>query len=127
MDLIRESDVGLLPTRQDTYGFSVLEMQAASIPVITTDIRALPEINNNSCGWLISVPKNKNGESFYRNNSEASMLATEIRNGLSKVFTEILEDDGNIILDKGSAAFSRICKEHSVEKFSDKLDGIYNL
>lgn len=55
------------------------------------------------------------------------MLATEIRNGLSKVFTEILEDDGNIILDKGSAAFSRICKEHSVEKFSDKLDGIYNL
>lgn len=127
LDLIRESDVGLLPTRQDTYGFSVLEMQAASIPVITTDIRALPEINNNSCGWLISVPKNKNGEAFYRNNSEASMLATEIRNGLSKVFTEILEDDGNIILDKGSAAFSRICKEHSVEKFSEKLDEIYNL
>jgi len=51
--------VGMLPTRGDTYGYSVLEFQASGCPVISTDVRALLEINNEDCGWIINVPKNK--------------------------------------------------------------------
>jgi glycosyltransferase involved in cell wall biosynthesis len=51
--------LGFLPTWQDTYGYSVLEMQACGCPVITTDVRSLAEINSEDAGWLINVPKNK--------------------------------------------------------------------
>lgn len=55
---MKNSHVGLLQTWSDTYGYSVLEFQACACSVITTDLRALPEINNNEVGWLIELPKN---------------------------------------------------------------------
>ena len=30
-------------------------MQASGLPVITTDVRALPEINQEQCGWILPV------------------------------------------------------------------------
>lgn len=57
LDLMSISDLGLLPTYFDTYGYSVLEFQAHGCPVVTTDICALPEVNNNEVGWVISVGK----------------------------------------------------------------------
>ena len=50
LELMKKSHIGLLPTYADTYGYSVLEFQAAGCPVITTNVRALPEINNNNLG-----------------------------------------------------------------------------
>lgn len=58
LELMKSAHVGLLPTFADTYGYSVLEFQACGCPVISTDVRALPEINNNEIGWMIKVPKN---------------------------------------------------------------------
>ena len=62
LNLMKTCDIGLLPTYADSYGFSVLEAQACGLPVISTDVRALPEINNTDCGWLIRVQK-RNGRS----------------------------------------------------------------
>ena len=59
--LLVNSHVGLLPTFDDTYGYSVLESQAAGSPVITTDVCALPEINNEQCGWVIRLPRDEFG------------------------------------------------------------------
>ena len=59
IELFKKSHIGLLPTWADSFGYSVLEAQACGCPVITTDIRALPEINNNDIGWVIEVPKDK--------------------------------------------------------------------
>jgi len=59
LELLKRADVGLLPSYADTYGLSVLEAQACGKPVITTDIRALPEINPETAGWLIKVPKKR--------------------------------------------------------------------
>lgn len=53
IELYKNSHVGLLPTWADSFGYSVLEAQAAGCPCITTDIRALPEINNDDIGWII--------------------------------------------------------------------------
>ncbi|MFH4294310.1 glycosyltransferase, partial [Acinetobacter baumannii] len=62
IEMIREHHIGLFPTWADTFGYSVLEFQACGCPVISTDVRALSEINNNDIGWLINVDKNKYGE-----------------------------------------------------------------
>lgn len=55
IELYKNSHVGLLPTWADSFGYSVLEAQAAGCPCITTDIRALPEINNDDIGWVINL------------------------------------------------------------------------
>ena len=39
------SHIGLLPTYNDSYGYSVIEFFSYGCPVITTNILALPEIN----------------------------------------------------------------------------------
>lgn len=57
IELYKNSHVGLLPTWADSFGYSVLEAQAAGCPCITTDIRALPEINNDDIGWVIKLPR----------------------------------------------------------------------
>ena len=64
LEIIKQHNIGLLPTFADTYGYSVLEMQASGVPVITTNIRALSEINNDECGWIINIKKNKYGEAL---------------------------------------------------------------
>ena len=54
MKNIVNSDLGLLPSWSETYGYSVLEFQACDVPVITTDVRALVEINYSKL--LINAP-----------------------------------------------------------------------
>ena len=54
MKFIINSDLGLLPSWSETYGYSVLEFQACDVPVITTDVRALAEINYSKS--LIKAP-----------------------------------------------------------------------
>lgn len=63
LDVFRRSHIGLLPTWADSYGYSVLEAQAAGCAVISTNLRALPEINTEERGWLLNMPLNewKNG------------------------------------------------------------------
>jgi len=82
LDLLKGADVGLLPTWADTYGLSVLEAQAAGCPVITTNVRALPEINNNHVGWLIRVPKDDLGEANYTTPEDRENLSQVIQDGL---------------------------------------------
>ena len=44
MRLIEQSDVGLLPSLDDTFGWSALEAMSQGLPVVGTNICALPEI-----------------------------------------------------------------------------------
>ena len=56
LELLSGSHIGLLPSFAETYGYVVLEMQAAGVPVVTTDIRAFSEVNPDECGWRIRTP-----------------------------------------------------------------------
>ena len=124
--LMRTADVGMLPSYADTYGFSVLEAQASGLPVITTDIRALPEVNNPSVGWLIKVPKNALGEALYATAEEREVLSQSIRAGLEQSVRHIAADPGQIVV-KGAAALDRIRKEHDPAAYADALRQIYGL
>jgi Glycosyltransferase len=126
LTLMRAADVGLLPSYADTYGFSVLELQACGVPVITTDIRALPEINNSALGWLIKVPKNALGEALYTTAEEREALSQSIRSDLAQIVRDIAADPAQIAV-KGTAALERIRKEHDPAAYADALRQVYGL
>ena len=125
LELMKNSHVGLLPTWAETYGFSVLEMQASGCPVITTDIRALPEINNNALGWLIPIPKNRLGEAIYTTAEDRAVIAQAIETGLEKCLIEIFENPTSV-KSKAENCLTRIKQHHSPEAHANMLRKIYN-
>ncbi|MFT4270422.1 MAG: glycosyltransferase [Pantoea sp.] len=124
IELLKETDVGLLPTWQDTYGFSVLEMQACGCPVITTNIRALPEINPISAGWIIECPLND----MYEHTVDSESAKQNIRKAvIAQMKTHIMNAvrDPHGIKRRSDNALRRIHDDHNPEVFSQKLNEIY--
>jgi glycosyltransferase involved in cell wall biosynthesis len=124
LDLMKQAHIGLLPTYADSYGYSVLEFQATGCPVISTNVRALPEINDNAKGWVIEVPKNRLGEAIYSTESDRLVLSEAIRIGLEKAVHEIFTDR-SIIPIKSEQAILSIKSNHSTEAFSSSMRRIY--
>ncbi|MGV8050129.1 MAG: glycosyltransferase family 4 protein [Anaerolineaceae bacterium] len=124
IELLKGCDVGLLPSYADTYGLSLLEAQACGCPVVSTDIRALPEINNDQIGWLIKVPKNTLGEALYTTADERAVLSATIQTGLEEAVRQIVDDPMKITI-KGEAAIARIREEHDPDIYAENLRQIY--
>ena len=124
LKIAKECNVGLLPTIADTYGYSVLEMQASGLPVITTNVRALSEINNNSCGWICKIPTNHYGEALYSNEDSMKKTQQIIEEELERNIMDIIENPGKI-KEKGKKAWERIKKFHNPQDYANKLYNIY--
>lgn len=125
LELMKNSDVGLLPTRADTYGYSILEMQAAGTPVITTDVRAIPEINTNETGWIIEVPKNNIGEAKYQTKKDMKQLRETIQNKLIIILEDILLNV-DTIRPRRLASLKRILKDHNPQNYEKAIQKIYD-
>lgn len=124
LEMIMGCHIGLLPTWADTYGYSVLEFQACGCPVISTDVRALSEINNNEVGWLIKVDKNAFGEAYFETNRQKELLVNTIENKMYNIIKDISNDINSIKI-KGIYSIERIKKEHNPEVYAKKLYEIY--
>ena len=124
LQIFARSHVALLPTYDDTYGFSVLEAQAAGCPAITTDACALPEFNDDSNGWLIQVPKDALGIPLHDTVEHRAQLSRCVRENLVRIVRDICADPSNISI-KGERAFARICQERSLEQRAGLLEEIY--
>lgn len=124
LELQKTCDIGLLPTYADTYGLSVLEAQASACPVISTDVRALPEMNNTDVGWLINVPKTELGEAYYQTPEERQILSERIQSGLEHIIRGIAQDPG-VIAKKGQAALEKIKAQHDPIRYGETLRKIY--
>ena len=125
LKLCKKAHVGCLPTLQDTYGYSTLEMQACGCPVITTNVRACPEINSEECGWIVPIKiDNIGGEAILFNREDRKEREEEIVNGLVRVFNDIFENPDKIE-EKALNARKRIVKEHSLEEYEKKLNALY--
>ena len=124
LELLKSADVGLPPSWADTFGLSVLEAQASGCPVITTDIRAFPEMNNPRVGWLIKVPKNELGEGLYTTEADRELFRRTLREGLESVVREIAANP-QMIAEKGSQALRKIREQHDPECYADALRQIY--
>lgn len=127
LELAKQAHVGLLPSMGDTFGFSVLEMQACGCPVITTDRQALPEINNNQCGWLISTKDFHlpHGDDFaHYTGDEVRTLSRVIEEKMVEIVTDILENKQLIYL-KAEKSLERIINRHGLQEYAEKLHSIY--
>ncbi len=122
--LFRDSHVALLPTYDDTFGYSVLEAQAAACPVITTDVCALSEINNDSVGWVISVPKNDLGIAQLQSVEQRKALSEQVEEDLVRNLRAICEKPEQI-KEKGLRAAQRVREEHNPRKVAVELEAIY--
>lgn len=125
IDLIKQCHIGLLPTWADTYGYSVLEFQACGCPVISTDVRALKEINNEDLGWIIKVDKNTRGEAYFSTISEQEKLKRDIKEQLKEIIKDIY-DKKTDIKKKGERCIEKIIEKHNEDEYSKKLKKIYN-
>lgn len=128
--LMKSCHVGLLPTMQDTYGYSLLEMQACGLPVITTAIRALIEINNDICGWMIPVDTVGPGnEAKYHTAEQRKKLESDILRGLEERFGNILNavgsNDTAELHTKALKSWERVKKYHEPESVGQELTKIY--
>jgi glycosyltransferase involved in cell wall biosynthesis len=125
LDLFARSHAALLPTYDDTFGFSVLEAQGAGCPVSTTDVGALPEINNTSVGWVVPVPKNELGVAHLKSAEERKSLSTIIEDGVAAAIEEICEN-ASTAETRGRNALDRVARDHSPSSRARILEGIYD-
>lgn len=124
LELIKSCDVGLLPTWNDTYGYSVLEMQACGVPVITTNVRALPETNTN--GWFVELDTNHNGEVLIFDNWNLKKKTREsMISQLYSIIDDICEHPDQIY-NKAQASLEYIKTKHSPESYAESLKSIYS-
>ena len=127
LKLAKQAHVGLLPSMGDTFGFSVLEMQACGCPVITTDRQALPEINNDQCGWIINTRgvQLPHGDDFgHYTRDEVGLLSSIIRETLIEIVTSVMEDR-LYLKEKAEKSLERIRIQHAPVEYARKLYSIY--
>ncbi len=123
LDLFLRSDVSLLPTYHDTYGFAVLESQAAACPVISTDCCALPEINDPDAGWLIRVPTDPLGDPYIETAEQRAVFSRTVSEGLRATVKEICRNP-EVIQAKGGTALGRIARMHDPSRIRDAVEAI---
>lgn len=117
LEKCREATIGLLPSAADTYGYAVLEMQAAGCPVITTNVRAFPEINHEECGWICELPVDASGCCAKEAKESWSEILTK---ELERCFQEIFEHPEQIKV-KSRLALERIRTMHDPERYQQEL------
>jgi glycosyltransferase involved in cell wall biosynthesis len=124
LELFKASDIALLPSFAETYGYSVLEAQACGTPVITTNVRSFPEINNEQCGWIIPLALNERRDAALATAEERLRASDMLVDGLRAVLCKI-DDDRSCVDRKGLASLERIQRQHAPDEFAAKLKTIY--
>lgn len=119
-----EAHVMLLPTHADTYGYSVLEGQACGCACITTNVNALPEINNEETGWVVEVERDGHGNSHFRTDEECRRLEADIEQKLEAIVRGIFEDKEQLKR-KAAGSIRNIRERHDPKAHAERLKEIY--
>lgn len=124
LELFGQSDVALLPTYHDSYGYSVLEGQAHGCPAITTNVAALPEINDGTTGWMLEMPVDSIGDAPWRSREGRAKMSRLMEEQLEAQLRAIVRQP-ELIRTKGALALERIRTAHSPESRAALLEAIY--
>ncbi len=124
VELMRGSHVALMPTYADTYGYVVLEAQACATPVVSTNVRALPEINDSSCGWMLDVPRDGLRNALVESDAERAAFSRTLEEQLDGAISEIVAQPDELRV-RGERALERIRRDHDPADRARALRAIY--
>lgn len=124
IDLLRATDVSLLPSYGDSYGYSVLEAQAAGCPVITTNTGALSEINNNEIGWVLKMKVGEDYRAVVENDKSRSIFSADLEEQLYRTIKNMLNDRQCIIV-KGKMSLQKIIEKHNPKDRAEAIQKLY--
>ncbi len=127
--LMGESQFQLLPTLDDTFGFSVLEGFSTGTPCIATAVCALPEIvKPGANGHLLSMPTDENGNWKYlrqRNWEILDATYTRLANETLDWIEAFLDSPGQYEA-LSAGAIEQVRQHHDATLASQRLDAIYS-
>jgi glycosyltransferase involved in cell wall biosynthesis len=104
LSLYAEADMFVLPTRGDAFGLAILEAMAAGLPIITTNISAIPEIVTDGKNGLLITPDNPDA------------LARRV---------ERLLNDRSLRLQMGVEARKTAAEKFSAKRHSERLEEVF--
>ncbi|WP_348549070.1 glycosyltransferase family 4 protein [Psychrobacter sp. KFRI-CH2-11] len=126
LKVIAESHLGIVLSFAETYGYVVLEMQAAGVPVVTTNIRAFPEMNSDTTGWLVKYPY-KNGRLPNGSTREdVKEISESMKKQLLVILKEVISDNGKILSEKAFNCKKKIFLENNPYLYAENLKNIYS-
>lgn len=127
LQLLRNSDIGLLPSYGETYGYFVLEAQSFGCPVISTNLPIFNETNNKNCGWLIDVPLTKRYDDKVADvydYDKRKIFSVTLEKNLYEQIEKIIANPEQI-KDKATKSIEKIKNKHNPEKIVCQLEEIY--
>ena len=125
LSLMAESHLGIVMSFAETYGYVVLEMQAAGVPVVTTDIRAFPEINSDKTGWLVKYPYRNGRLPNGSTREDVKDITESMKKQLLVILEEVVSDNGKILSEKAFNCQKKIFLENNPYLYAEKLKDIY--
>jgi len=93
-EVLPATDIYLLPTYNEAFGFAILEAMAYGIPVISTNTMAIPEIvTDQESGFLIDVSQYDTEQMFkgYSVGRLPEDFRNHVTNGLSQALEQLLD------------------------------------
>ncbi|WP_292291071.1 glycosyltransferase family 4 protein [Marivita sp.] len=135
ISLLQSCDVSLLPTLSDTFGYSVIESLACGVPVIATEICALPElVVEGKTGHLLHLETDDLGEwthlfSMKRDRKQYARILTDTFATLSEQIIERLTAliDAPLALGEMKlAAHDDALSRFDARTQSSRLDDLYD-
>ena len=132
MEWFATSDLALMPTLDDTFGWSALEPLVVGVPVVGTSVCAMPEIIGEDRGFQIRLPLTNTGrwlgmsmkKGSEERRQELDKASTLISEGICRVVEEFIEDRSRLRkYGENGAIFA--AEQHSPELQGLKLRMIY--
>jgi len=123
LSLLRESDFFLFPTLADTFGYSVLEAQACGAVVISTNVRALPEVNSVRTGIVIELPLDHRRE-FHRH-AHFEQERARLADGIFASLRQAIEMPAETRARLADAAFAQLRSRHDPQRHRARIEQIY--
>jgi glycosyltransferase involved in cell wall biosynthesis len=132
LDLMARSHFVLLPTMDDTYGFSVLEGMASGTPAIVSAVCALPEfVHSGKNGFTLKLPVDENGNWTHWNLHDRR----EMWDALDDAYTSLASDGLKVITDTldrpelwqvlSQGAIERIRTQHDADTNGSRIEQMY--
>lgn len=123
--LLKESDVGVLPSYGETYGYSILEAMACGCAVIVPRVSPFTEFVTEECGMLLDVPTVvEDGFATMAFNLGYEELHRHLVHSLVDALGA-LENDPESARAKGAAALGRISSHHCPRNAAQQLGQLY--